>query len=317
MPSVPEAIESYLTTRESELSDSSVQNHRYQLKQFHGWTRGEELDGVASLDPIDVMRFRRYRSNDLNSNTMYNQLSVLRLFLRFAHRMGWVGEELPESIVLPKRDGSARDRSIDPDRVAGLLDQLDTYQYASREHVILSLLWTAGLRIGALRALDARRDVHPRDRFIDLVDRPETGTPLKNGAGSEREVNLHGWVAQVIDDYLADRRIDTVCEYGREPLITSDSGRYSRTSVRRTVYSLTDCGGLTGSCDCSDRSSMCDRSVSPHDIRRSSISAWLDDGQSPDLLAQRFDVSTDTMDKHYDIRSESDKRELRRDAFDL
>ncbi len=315
MPSIEESVTAYLTARESELSASSIQNHRYQLKQFREWCEQEGLESIESITPIDVMQFRRARSNDLNSNTMYNQLSVLRLHLQFAHRMGWIDEETPESIVLPKRDGTARDRSIDPDRVTNLLETLDEYAYASRTHVLLALIWTAGLRIGALRSLDVG-DVYPRERYIELHNRPEYETPLKNGLGSEREINLHGWVAQLIEDYVSNRRIDSLDNYGREPLLSSHHGRYSRTSIRRTVYSLTDCGGIDGGCDCA-RSSKCDRSVSPHDIRRSSISAWLDDGHNPDLLAQRFDVSSSTMAKHYDIRTESQKRELRRDVFDM
>lgn len=101
---ISEAINAYLTERQSELFDSSLQNHRYQLKQFRLWAGGAGgVDSTEGLDPLDLSKFRRYRTDDLNPNTMYNQLSVVGLLLRFAHRMGWVREELPESIVLPTR----------------------------------------------------------------------------------------------------------------------------------------------------------------------------------------------------------------------
>ncbi|PHQ37663.1 integrase [Halorubrum persicum] len=318
MPTIDDAVEAYFAERSIELSDSSLRNHHYQLKQFRQWAGGAGgLDDLDDIAPIDLSRFRRYRSEDLNSNTMYNQLCVLRLFLRFCHRMGWCDEALPESIVLPTRAGRSRDTSIDPDRVGAILDDLERYEYASLDHVLLSLLWTCSLRIGGVRAIDIK-DLHLDDRWVKLVHRPSEGTPLKNKDGSEREVNLHGWVCDVLRAWIDDRRPDCTDDYSRTPLLTAGEGRLSRTSVRRHVYSLTACGGLSEPCECSaDRYSQCSDSVAPHDIRRSSISAWLDRGTEPALLSGRVDTSTDTMEKHYDVRSETQKRELRRDAFDM
>lgn len=317
MPTVEEAVTAFLQERSTELSDSSVQNHRYQLKQFRAWAGGaESVDNIEDVEPIDLSRFRRARSKDINSNTMYNQLSVLRLFLRFCDRMSWVDEGVPESIVLPTRDGRSRDSSIDPDRIGAILDDLDKYAYASLDHVILALMWTCSLRIGAVRALDVA-DVHADDRWVEMVHRPDTDTPLKNKGKSEREVNLHGWVADILDAWIRDRRPGVRDVHGREPLLASDRGRLAQSSIRTRVYKLTSCAGFGQVCDCGDAPTDCDDVVSPHDIRRSSISAWLDDGNDPALLSGRVDTSQSTMDRHYDIRDSSAKRELRRDAFDM
>jgi integrase len=315
---VPEAIQAYLTERQSELSDSSLQNHRYQLKQFRRWTDGPgEIETMAELDPIDLSRFRRYRSESINENTMYNQLVVVRLLLRFAHRMGWVDETIPDSVVLPTRDGRARDSSIDSDRIDAIIDRLERYHFASLDHVLLSLLWTTGMRIGAIRALDVS-DVDLDEQWVDVVHRPDTDTPLKNARDSEREVNLHGWICDVLRAWINEQRPNESGSHGRKPLVSTEHGRISRTSVRRHVYTLTDCGDLAGGCDCdAPRSSKCEASVSPHDIRRSSISAWLDRGHAPELVSGRYDVSPSTIEEHYDVRSESAKRELRRKEFDM
>ncbi|MFP9192764.1 tyrosine-type recombinase/integrase [Natrialbaceae archaeon A-CW1-1] len=314
-----EAIEAYLTERSTELSASSIQNHRYQLKQFRLWCERVGVSQVQSIEPIHISRFRRYRSDEINSNTMYNQLSVVRLFLRFCERMGWSGidgHDLSESIVLPSRDGKARDRSISADRAGKILDELERYEYASIDHVIFALSWTAAIRIGALRSLDLK-DLHLDERYIEINHRPETHTPLKNKVKSEREVNLHGWVCDILRAWISDRRFDVTDDHSREPLLTTRYGRAARSTIRRRVYRLTDCGGLHRGCDCSNRSSKCDKSVSPHDIRRSSITAWLDQGHDPSLLSARFDVSERVISDHYDVRSEQQKRELRRDAFNM
>ncbi|WIV66574.1 tyrosine-type recombinase/integrase [Natrialbaceae archaeon AArc-T1-2] len=314
-----EAIEAYLTERSTELSASSIQNHRYQLKQFRLWCERVGVSRLQSIEPIHISRFRRARADEINSNTMYNQLSVVRLFLRFVERMGWSGvpgNDLSESIVLPTRGGKARDRSISADRAGALLDELERYEYASIDHVILALCWTAGVRIGALRSLDLK-DLHLDEMYIELNHRPETHTPLKNKVGSEREVNLHGWVCSLLKHYIEDRRIDSTDDFNRSSLLTTRYGRMARSTIRRRVYRLTDCSDYSSTCDCADYSSKCEKAVSPHDIRRSSITAWLDQGHDPSLLASRFDVSERVISDHYDVRSEQQKRELRRDAFNM
>jgi integrase len=313
---VQEAAEAYLTERETELSDSSIQNHRYQIKQFRTWCSDNDIDGIESIEAITLSRFRRDRSTEINNNTLYNQLSVLRLFLAFCARMQWCDEHIPESIVLPQRDGQARHTAIESDRVEAILSDLDDYRFASVDHVILSLLWTTGMRIGALRALDVG-DVHIEERWIDVRHCPDTETPLKNKHNSEREINLHDWVADALDAWVSDRRPDTSDGYGREPLIATASGRAARSTIRSVVYKLTACGDVGQGCQCSNYPSKCDSAVSPHDIRRSSISAWLDKGVDSSLLSDRVDTSKEMMDKHYDVRSEEEKRRRRKDAFDM
>lgn len=64
MPIISDAINAYLTERETELSNSSIQNHRYQLKQFADWAGGAgELTHIEDVKPIDLSRFRRTSCN--------------------------------------------------------------------------------------------------------------------------------------------------------------------------------------------------------------------------------------------------------------
>jgi hypothetical protein len=65
------------------------------------------------------------------------------------------------------------------------------------------------------------------------------------------------------------------------------------------------------------KAAQCPGSVSPHPLRRSAITEALNEGHSKELVSDRMDVSTDVLEKHYDARSESEKRELRREMFDI
>jgi hypothetical protein len=49
----------------------------------------------------------------------------------------------------------------------------------------------------------------------------------------------------------------------------------------------------------------------------SAITNFLNDGHSKELISDRMDVSVDVLEKHCDARSESEKRELRREMFEM
>ena len=54
-------------------------------------------------------------------------------------------------------------------------------------------------------------------------------TPLKNGDGGERPINIAEWVGDVIQDYIRYNRRQVTDEHGREPLFPSSkiAGRLS------------------------------------------------------------------------------------------
>jgi hypothetical protein len=57
--------------------------------------------------------------------------------------------------------------------------------------------------------------------------------------------------------------------------------------------------------------------VSPHDIRRTAVTAWLNDDVDIDAVAGRVDSSPGTLRAHYDAATATERRARRRDAFDM
>lgn len=203
-----------------------------------------------------------------------------------------------------------------------ILEHLDQYNYASREHVVTAILWHTGIRLGSLRAFDLG-DFDPEAQCIDLRHRPDTGTPLKNGIGAERSIAVGDHYCQVIEDYIDVHREDVFDDHGRRPLITSREGRLSATIIRRTIYQVTrpcqyrSCPHDREPDECEamvyhNRASTCPSSRSPHGIRRGSITKHLRDGTPEEIVSDRMNVSSDVLDQHYDRRTEREKMELRR-----
>ena len=130
----------------------------------------------------------------------------------------------------------------------------------------------------------------------------------------------------MIDAYIEINRDEAVDEYGREPLLTSRHGRPAASNLRAHVNALTRPCHYARECPHDREESQCEAteykyanrcpsSVPPHAIRRSAITAWLNDGHGKELLADRMNVSAKTLDKHYDVRTKAEKRELRRKEF--
>jgi len=55
---------------------------------------------------------------------------------------------------------------VDSDTAEEILNYLERYRRATREHVVLSLWWNTGIRLGATRALDV--ETYGRTRMLSL-----------------------------------------------------------------------------------------------------------------------------------------------------
>lgn len=179
------------------------------------------------------------------------------------------------------------------------------------------------MRMGGLRSLDLT-DYHPKKARVELQHQPETDTPLKNGIGGDRLVALALETCEVVDDWIEHQWPHVPDEYGREPLIATTQGRASRTTIREIVYRTTrpceygDCPHSRDpdTCEATNdhrkQASKCPSSVSPHAIRRGSITHHLTNDIPDRVVSDRVNVSPDVIDDHYDERTEEVKVEQRR-----
>ncbi len=323
------AVERYLKERKPEVSESTHRNHRYALKRFVEWTEKVGLEDISNLDGLHLHDFKIHRRENggINEVTLYNNLSTVRVFIRWLESMEVVESEVAENMILPDPDDDARDDNIRPDTAEEILEYLEKFEYATLRHALFAILWDTGFRLGTVRALDVD-DYHPDERYVEVHHRPETETPLKNKAKAERQVNLHGWVCEILNDYIKIHRDHVTDEYDRGPLFTSQHGRPVSSNLRANINTVTRPCDYTGECphdrdinECEatirEKAQRCPSSVPPHAIRRSAITAWLNEGHNKKLLSDRMNVSIKTLAKHYDARTLDEKRELRAESFEM
>ncbi len=315
------AQELFLDHKETGCSESTVRNYLYRTNHFIEWCQEEGIDNLNALSGRDIQQYRLWRKGDggLNKLTLRMQMSSLRVFLKWAGTIEAVPENLYTKVMIPRvrPEERQRDETLDSDTAQEILDYLTKYEYGSTEHVILSLLWETGMRIGGANSLDVQ-DVDFEQGRIRLVHRPDEDTTLKNGKAGERLVAMTPALGELLEDYIADRRLDVTDDYGRDPLLTTNYGRMHRGTIRKRVYSVTAPCYRGETCpDCEgDEKPRCPESVSPHSVRRGSITHFLSEDVPVEIVSDRMNVSRKVLDQHYDKRSEEVKLEQRRGYLD-
>ena len=327
-PTTPaKAVEWYLAEREPEVSEKTLQNQRYRLEQFLAFCSDHEIDGMNRLTGRDIHRFRVWASQDIEKVTLRGYLQTFRVFLEFCAAIDAVEPGLRERVQIPnvEPEDEARNVHLSADRAEAILENLERFAYASRDHVITAILWHTGIRLGTLRAFDVG-DFDRDAQCLDVCHRPETGTSLKNKKAAERSIAIGPHYCEVLKDYIAHNRENVTDDHGRRPLITSSRGRLSEGSIRETIYRVTqpcdygECPHDKDPMTCEYRQHSqragCPSSRSPHGIRRGSITNHLRTGSPQEVVSDRANVSGDILNQHYDERTEREKMEIRREFIE-
>lgn len=323
---VEEGIDRFLQHHEPSVGESTMANARTRLRHFEEWTDEVGIENLNELTGRDLADFVTWRRDDIAPVTLQKQLSTVRMALRYWADIEGVREGIAEKLHSPELpDGAeSRDVHLESQHATEILEYFDRYEYASRKHVVVSLLWRTGMRRSALRSLDID-DLRPDEHAVVLEHRPDTDTILKNGKDGERWVHLGPRCFQVIDDYIDTHRIDVTDDHGREPLITTRYGRPTGDTIYKWVNMATqpceygrECPHDRDPKTCEANTtngypSRCPSSRSPHGIRRGSITHHLTYGTSPEVASERMDVSLEILYKHYDARDEREKMNVRKD----
>jgi site-specific recombinase XerD len=237
------ALELYLADKENELSEASLTGHKYRLGHFVRWC--DEVEGVENLNTLNGRQLHRYRlwrreDGDPNKVSEKTQMDTLRVFIRWLESVDGVEQDLSQKVLSPSitPDENSRDVMLDSDAASQLLTHLETYEYASIQHVAIALMWHTMMRVGGVHALDVD-DYDPDEQFLKVRHCPDTGTPIKNQGDGERMVALSDGVCDLIDDWIETKRPSVADEYGREPLLASRQGRTNKTTLRTYVYRWT------------------------------------------------------------------------------
>ena len=253
------AFEKYLRI-ERNASDCTCRSYLRDLEDFAGFLRSTHIGSFANIADVDALAVRAYLADCARRNrksTQARKLSCLKTFFSFLVRDGLAGGNPAEMLKAPRRD-STLPRHLTVDEMFALLDAVpkDTLLHA-RDHAVLELLYSTGIRLSELVGLN-RCDIDQR-----------AGTVLVRGKGrKERVVPMGRKAAAAVAGYCA-RSQEPACRlHGahRAPVfLNSRGGRLSGRSVARLLDGWIERCGIA-------------HKISPHAIRHSFATHLLNAG---------------------------------------
>ncbi|AKU06525.1 tyrosine-type recombinase/integrase [Haloferax gibbonsii] len=326
-PLSPEdGVERFIAYREPSVRESTLQNAKTRLNHFLRWCEVAGIDNLNDLTGRKLNDFVTWRQGDIAPITLQKQLSSVRMALDFWSDLDAVEDGLREKLHAPELPDGAEARSIhlEPDTAETILEYLDRYHYASRMHAVMALIWRTGMRRGTVRGLDVG-DLNEDEHAIQIVHRPESDTPLKNGNKGERWVYIGPEWMRILQEYITENRHKVTDDYGRRPLITTSHGRITGDTLYKIVNKATQpcefglpCPHDRDPSACEARGThglpnKCPSSKSPHAVRRGHITHYLSRDVEPEIISERSDVSLEILYQHYDARTAREKMEVRKE----
>jgi len=149
-PTTPrEAVRYYHADREMDLTEKSQQNHRYRLESWLAFCNEQGIENMNDVTGRTLHEFRIWRKNgegdeysEVKKVTLKGILTTLRVFLQFCATIDAVEEGLRERVRIPKLDSDeeSRNEKLEEANAAEMLEYLEQFRYASREHAMLSIL---------------------------------------------------------------------------------------------------------------------------------------------------------------------------------
>lgn len=322
-----DARDKYLSRRQTDSTEESLDGWYYRLKLFVEWCDSIGIETVGDLHTLDIDEYHDLRSSEVAPVTLEGEMATLKQFLRFLEDLGAVEDGLAESVRIPNIDDEARssDKKLHASDALPLIRYYrnSPRDYGKRQHAFLELAWVTGARQGGLRALDVRDAYLDDEPFVEFRHRPSSETPLKNKRQGERPVEITPETADVLQTYIEEYRYSVRDDYGRQPLLASANGRPTANTIRVWSYLATqpcvhtECphGKERETCQWTEyaHASKCPSTRSPHQIRTGCITHLLNIGWPPQDVAERVNATVKTIEAHYDKAAPEERfRRLRK-----
>lgn len=321
-----QAVDEYAEVKKHSSTEATIQNYRYRLKRFVEFCDESGIKKIETVTSRTAELFKRERLEDpnVNSYTLEQQMRTFRQFLRWCESNELIEDGVAEKLIIPNSDAPdrVRNEAVGSEKANQTIENLCKYNYASGRHIIFHTLWDTGMRIGSLRALDVD-DWDRENEFLKVRHRPHKGTPLKQKRDGERNITVtDDRLVDALNDWIENIHPNVEDKHGRMPLIGTSSGRAHKSTIRSKVYLAVQPCRYSSECphdreidDCTarkhDHFSKCPSSVYPHAIRSGAVTAHLNEDIPKEIVSERANMSEGVLEKHYDERTEEQKRERR------
>ncbi|MBA3957765.1 MAG: tyrosine recombinase XerC [Parachlamydiaceae bacterium] len=241
-------------------------------------------DAILILQDITKYHIRGFlahlNSNHSNKRTIVRRLSSLRTFFKYALSKNLISTNPTEDLETPKVEKKIPS-PLTYDQVKQLIEQPDiTTLLGFRDRTIMELFYSSGMRVSELVALN-RQDIDAENLLIRLKGKgkKERIVPITKNAlewilaylqHAERNLNIEGHFAEVDEEAVFLNKLGT---------------RISLRSVDRNFRKYLRSSGLAST-------------ITPHTIRHTIATHWLENGmdlKTIQILLGHSSLSTTTI----------------------
>jgi len=276
-------IDSFLSYLEQEkrMSPHTVSNYQRDLNRFLLFCGEVELANWRLIKSSHIRQFiAQLHRNGLAGRSIQRLLSAIRSLYRFLIREGLADNNPAQAVQAPKVE-KRLPSTLDVDQMSGLLDGTipDTI-IACRDHAMMELFYSSGLRLAELASLNIR-DVDFGDHLVYV-----TGKGNKS-----RVIPVGGQALNALKKWLGKR--DELGFFEQTALFITQQG--NRLGVRSIQKRLSHWGKKQGISD----------KVHPHRLRHAFASHMLEasgDLRAVQELLGHADISTTQIYTHVDFQ---------------
>lgn len=199
------------------LSPMTCETYRRDLEHFIAHCHAQGIHDLTKVSAVEIRALVADRhARGISGRTIRRMLSALRTFYRFLMREELILSNPAAAVPAPKVRRHLPG-VLDVDAMAGLLMIQDQHPLAVRDRAIMELLYSSGLRLSELVALNLG-DLRLKERLVKVL-----------GKGQKvRIVPVGKTACQVLHNWL---RIRATLVDGREPAVFVNQ-RGSRLSAR-------------------------------------------------------------------------------------
>ena len=178
---------------ERRLSPHTEAAYRRDLEALAAWCDAERIAGWKQLDNFHIRTFAAREHRDgLGPRSIQRRLSALRGFFNYLIREDVIDANPAADIRAPKAP-KRLPKTLDVDQVASLLSYPANSPLKRRDHAMLELLYSSGLRLAELAGLDVV-DLDLGDRTVRVLGKGSKTRILP--VGKQAIAALRTWLAE-------------------------------------------------------------------------------------------------------------------------
>jgi integrase/recombinase XerD len=219
----------------------SARRRREVLEEFIRWANEQGISDIEGVTRGVIRRYiawlrdrpnSRYGGN-LTAETQHSRASVVRMYLRFAAREGWLDERVVAFFDMPKHAQKVI-QVFNQDHYARLMRATDDCPLPSlklRDKAVLSLMFDTGAR--AMEVCGLTRDavsIAPHESFIRVEGKGRT----------QREIGIGKRTTLALHRYLTRGRPDSPHDF---VFLSRDARPLTPNAIDRMLYRLRDVAG--------------------------------------------------------------------------